>query len=90
MFTLVMFWFDLNSFKFFITSNGRDATDPQFSSAMLALTPTARVLFGVFGKFHHEIHTIQPDQSDCERITTPLGSVSLGSLSKMPVSGAVV
>ncbi len=46
--------------------------------------PTGQ-LFGVFDKFRHEICVIQPDQSDCERMTMPLGSVSLGLLAKLSV-----
>ncbi len=42
-------------------------------------------LFVVFGKFRHKIHVTQPDQSGCECMTMPLGSVSLGLLSKMPM-----
>ncbi len=46
---------------------------------------TAPLLFKVFCKFFYEIYVIQPNQSDCERMTMPLVSVSLGLLSKMPV-----
>ncbi len=41
---------------------------------------------GVIGRSHYEIYIIQPDQSSCECMTMPLGSVSLGSVKNVSVN----